>query len=135
MTGYFFYNPRFRKKPNLRMWIFQKILNFYPLSEHCLWFSGVLHVRDYWDQRGLQFFVIIFVVLKLCFLFSHVLFTLKSNLWNIPQLTDDCHEKWHETQVYQLEIHLLDLSKIPILFWNYDGHFYQPHIGQFLLLG
>ena len=49
---------------------------------------------------------------KLFFLLSHVLFTLKSNLLNIPQLTDDCHEKWHETQVYQLEIHLLDLSKV-----------------------
>ena len=32
-----------------------------------------------------------FVVLILCFLFSHVLFTLKSHLLNIPPLTDDRH--------------------------------------------
>ena len=32
---------------------------------------------------------------------------LKSNILNIPQLNDDT--KWHETQVYQQEMHILDL--------------------------
>ena len=57
----------------------------------------------------------------MCFLFSNV-FNLKSDLFNNPQVTVDCHEKWHETQVYYLEIHLLDLyntgNKYPIYLFS-----------------
>ena len=79
-----------------------------------------MHVRGFEGIlikiKGAYIFCDNFVVLILCFQFFNVLFTLKSNLLNIPQLTDDCHKKCRQTQVYQLEIHLLDLSKRRFLF-------------------